>query len=474
MSLNTVLTWVLLGPPGMPLLGNIVNHVRQGPRGLEWAYNLHKQWGDGFSITLPGVRVIDISTRPDWLEHIQKTKFSSYVKGKTVNDVNHDVLGNGIFNVDGATWLFQRKITSRIFTGNSFREVITPAIQQDLAALETLLDHYAATGETFDLQSTFHQLTLQSFCRIAFGKDIGILEVGNPELPFVTAFDFAQKVLLERFLNPFWKITELWSLNGYKMRQSCKMISDYAYSIIDERAEMRKDGHRKDEERRDLLALFMDYKDESGAPLTREQLRDTIVNLLIAGRDTTAQCLSWSFFRLIHKPSLLEPIMGEINEVVPGATSVDYDNLRHLHQMQALLTETLRLHPSIPKNLKVAVQDDVLPNGGPQVKAGDFVRWGDWLMGRQADIWGEDVLSYNPSRFIDETTGEFVKPDQWKLHAWNGGARVCLGQNLALLEMSAVISTIVKRYDLSFAPGWYETVEKSSGISAAEGDEAPL
>ncbi|KAI5480061.1 hypothetical protein MNV49_002026 [Pseudohyphozyma bogoriensis] len=446
----------LKGPRGLPIIGNLLTGIRRGPRGLEWSFVSHQQYGPGFTGTIPGMRFIDISTRPDWLEHVQKTNFGNYVKGAKFYECNKDVLGKGIFNSDGV----------KIFTAASFRQLITPAIQKDLAALTTLLDHYAASGEPFDLQEVFFRFMLQSFGRIAFGTDMKNLSIDRPEVPFASAFDFAQKVLLDRILNPFWKVTERFSSTGAKMREAVQVISHYAFDIIDERERMLETGGKDAGGEKDLLALFMDVRDKNGEPLTRVQLRDAVVNLLIAGRDTTAQALAWTCFRLLRDPSLVEPILNEINTVVPGNTPVDPENVKSLHQIQALLNETLRLHPSIPKNLKLELSCHWLP--------GSALTRGDWLLGRQKDLWGDDALQFKPSRFLDEQTGELLRPGQWKGHWFSAGYRVCVGQNLALLEMASVLVQILKRYTLTFAPGYYESVPKATGIAVVDADEVPL
>lgn len=150
---------------------------------------------------------------------------------------------------------------------------------------------------------------------------------------------------------------------------------------------------------------------------------DAVLNLIIAGRDTTAQALSWTFFHLLKHPELIEPMRTEVTEL--GV--IDYDSYKILHQTNAVFSEGLRLHPSVPKNGWTALKDDVLPNGGPMVKAGDVLFWSDWAMARDEGIWGPDAKEFKPSRWLDEQ-GEMIKESQWKAHMFNGGYRLCLGE----------------------------------------------
>jgi len=99
---------------------------------------------------------------------------------------------------------------------------------------------------------------------------------------------------------------------------------------------------------------------------------------------------------------------------------------------------------------------------------------GDWSMGRNPDIWGEDCLEFKPyTRWIDEK-GELVRESQWKMHAFNGGPRICLGLTLATFEAVSVLSTLVQHFDFSFPEGWWENVEKSKGIEGVSIDVTPL
>jgi cytochrome P450 len=236
-------------------------------------------------------------------------------------------------------------------------------------------------------------------------------------------------------------------LNGQheKMAEATKIIDEFAYGIIDQRqAEGRGNftaETKKDAKNLDLLSLYMALRDENGQPMSRRALRyvmlvtspaqtdsfptlsDAVLNLIIAGRDTTAQALSWTFFHLLKHPEVLEPVRTEVAEL--GV--IDYDSYKILHQTNAVFSEGLRLHPSVPKNGWTVLQDDVLPNGGPMVKAGDVVFWSDWVMARDESIWGPDAREFKPSRWLDEQ-GELRKESQWKAHMFNGGYRLCLGE----------------------------------------------
>jgi len=369
-----------------------------------------------------------------------------------------DVLGDGIFATDGEVWRSQRKATSRVFTANSFRGVITSSLETSVEKLRAVLRGHAASGKEFALDALFFSFTLDSFSKMAFGISIGSMESDHP-LPFAEAFDDAQGILEARFINPIWRITEWFDGTAARMKANQKILHSFCDQVI---ANRRKEGIRdmkgedkKEAESLDLLSLYMALRDDFGQPLSDAALRDALLNLLIAGRDTTAQALSWTFYHLMRQPELQNSIRKEAAE----KGHVDYDSFHSMHQTNAAFEEGLRLHPSVPKNLWKVLRDEQLPNG-PLLKAGDFVSWSTWVMGRDHNLWGPSAREYRPSRWIDEF-GHIKRFPVFKNHVFNGGYRLCLGQELAKYEACLVMSTILNEFDITFADDYLKTVKMS-------------
>ncbi|GAA5895285.1 uncharacterized protein JCM6883_001461 [Sporobolomyces salmoneus] len=446
------------------LLGDVINLVKNQDRAMErfmearTAERPVSEKGKALSFTAPyGRRLIEISS-PEMLEYVQKTNFSNFVKGPLFYKNLSGLLGDGIFVVDGKEWQAQRKATSKIFTANNFKGVISQSIDSNLNKLMTIIGRHADAGTTFDLSELFFRFTLASFSEMAFGSSFGALSTETDEpVPFAKAFDYGQVVMNRRFTNPFWHVTEFFDGTKKKMDAANKVMDDFAFGVIKQREEMGRGNfvgsQKKEAADKDLLSLYMALRDENGQPMNRKALRDALMNLIIAGRDTTAQALSWTFFRLILHPELIKPLREEIDQL----GHIDYDSYKSLVQTLAAFNEGLRLHPSVPKNAWQAVGDDQIPNG-PRIEAGDQVYWSDWVLGRDTSIWGPDAAEYKPSRWIDEK-GELKKESQFKAHYFNGGYRHCLGMNLALYEGVSVLAAIIRDYDLSFAPNYLENTE---------------
>ncbi|EGG03077.1 cytochrome P450 monooxygenase [Melampsora larici-populina 98AG31] len=416
--------------PGWPLLGQLPEVILNSRSLLEWNSRKERTYGLGFSVTLPGMRLIEIS-RPDWIEHVQKTNFQNYVKGNFFREVMSDVFGQGIFVADGAKWKSTRQVTARILNAHNFRTIVAPAIHDTLRAFNDLLEVKANEGSIVELDDFFHRFTLEAFIQMTRPRP------GRSSIPFhMHSTLFRDNLTFGSSLLPSQRILEA-------------------------------------ETPRDLLGLFMEFSDEKGVSLSRDELKDSALNLIIAGRDTTAQALSWTFFHLTKRPELLVPIREEIARLIPNDdVMVDYDSYKQFTNVLAVFYEALRLHPSVPKNAKFALNHDKLPDG-PLIQPGDCLRWrSDWQMARDPNIWGLDCAEFKPSRWIDPD-GKLKQYGQWKFHAFNGGPRICIGMHLGTMEAVGVIVEIARRYDLQFAPGWLSRVPKIEKITPQCTEQTP-
>ncbi|KAG0305764.1 Protein kinase alk2 [Linnemannia gamsii] len=411
-----------LKTPGgsLPLVGDIIKMTFQ-PRTQVSQLNeqLHREMGKVFTITLPFVgRVVDF-TDPAVLEHVLKTNFWAYEKGEFTHRTMYDLLGRGIFGADG-------HYTSEVFVKESH-------------IVADYLGMIAEEERTVDIHKLFYLYTLDSFGEISFGQSFGCLD--NPEVgqvEFATAFDRLSTVVFNRFFTPGWQITERLTSRGRQIREDKKTITNFALKIIRDRR-----IHGFDKPQKDLLQLCMDMQDaEDGRPLSDEMLKDLVLNFIIAGRDTTAQALAWMFYLLFRSqtdPRIVQRLVQEVDDVLQGQAPT-YDSCKKMKFAEACFYESLRLYPSVPWNMKVAVQDDVWPDG-TKIYKGEFVSWNVWTMGRDTTIWGHDARDYNPDRW---TCGE--KFPAHKFAAFHAGPRTCLGQQFATAEAITILAILLQRF----------------------------
>jgi 12-hydroxyjasmonoyl-L-amino acid 12-hydroxylase / fatty acid hydroxylase len=207
----------------------------------------------------------------------------------------------------------------------------------------------------------------------------------------------------------------------------------------------------------DLLSRFM------GSINDDKYLRDIVVSFMLAGRDTVASALTAFFLLLSDHPEVAAAIRDEVSRVT-GAddrpVSATSDDLKGMHYVHAALYECMRLFPPVQFDSKFAAGDDTLPDG-TFVARGTRVTYHAYAMGRMESVWGPDCAEFRPERWL--RGGEFMPESPYRYPVFQGGVRVCVGKELAVMEMKAVVIAVVQRFDIEavgrtshrpkFAPG---------------------
>lgn len=379
-----------------------------------------------------------------------------YGKGPRWYSRMSHLLGMGIFSADGDLWYRHRKTSSHLFNMSKFRTEMMDTFNHHCSILIRVINKKRKATGSFDIQDLFQKFTLDSIGNIAFGKSIGALQ--KDRVMFAESFDFCQFQANATFLDPFWLFKRYFTPAGWQYHYHIQRLNKFAYDLVKERRELVAKEIEKEGKivSSDLLALYMERQ---GEEITNEELRDIIMNFLIAGRDTTANALSWAFYRLCIHPDIQNKAYEEVRRLAsefnldmplspnPNDESLENDPgpdipfacIQKMDYIEAFCMEVLRLYPSVPKIGKFALQDDVLPDG-TEVKKGMMVVFSPWVMGRTERLW-ENCLEFRPERFIENK-----KPSPYLFTAFQAGPRTCLGQNMAILEMKCVISRLLHNF----------------------------
>ena len=184
----------------------------------------------------------------------------------------------------------------------------------------------------------------------------------------------------------------------------------------------------------------------------RTRIRSELLNILLAGRDTTAALLTNLFFELPRHPEIMARLRAEIAEHV-GPEPPTYAQLKEMRYLRAVINESQRLYPIIAANSREAKQDTLLPHGGGPdgtaqvlIPKGSIVLWHMWSMHRREDIYGPDAEEFNPSRWMDgEHESSPLRPG-WGYLPFQGGPRVCIGQQFALTETGYVVVRMLQEF----------------------------
>lgn len=432
------------------LLGNLPDVYQAAMRHehLDRLVEFHEKHGPTFCVDFPGKPWLLDTVCPRNVEYILKNQFSNFEKGSWMKTPLNELLGDGIFNVDGPLWYAQRKTSSRMFTAQLFKDHIWHVVKKNSQKLSRILETASDQCETVDIFKLMNRFTLDTIGEIGFGTDIGSLD--DPSSPFLASFDHAQIASFYRFIlpAPLWRIIRFLGLGSEKgSARHFQLLDDYSRKVARElSAEIQKEGSCKTGP--SFVGLFLQEVLGKGEKPTEQFLRDLVLNFLIAGRDTTAQALSWAVFLLIEHPNVEAKLLQELEEVLgterPEETEgPTYEQISQMPYLQAVVNEALRLYPSVPIDSKVARTDDTLPDG-TFIVAGTVVQFNPYSMGRSKSLWGPDAASFRPERWLEMKE----VPSPYLYCVFNAGPRECLGKRLAYMEMKACLATILRRVSL--------------------------
>ncbi|KAH3917960.1 hypothetical protein HBH56_047170 [Parastagonospora nodorum] len=364
------------------------------------------------------------------------------------------LLGEGIFDTDGERWASSRALVRPSFT----REQIA-----DLASLEDLIQDLFVLlprdGRTVvDLQDAFFRYTLDSATEFLFGQAVGSLKGHSSDQKFAQAFKYAQEAIITRGalgpLSMFWR--------DRKANECNRICRDFARQFVDDAIHMsqsmKQDEAQNEPGKRKRVIFSYELASRTNDP---ERILDEVMNLLVAGRDTTASLLGNLFFMLAKNPAIWDRLRSEV-AVLEGRTPT-YEDLHKLKYVKCCVNESLRLHPVVPRNSRMAIRDTVLPlGGGPDglqpvfVPKGTHASYNLYAMHRRKDIYGPDADDFRPERWLDGT----LQP-RWGFLPFNGGPRICIGQRFALTEVEYVLVRMVQEFRIleSQDPGpWEESL----------------
>ncbi|KAJ7947964.1 putative Cytochrome P450 [Quillaja saponaria] len=400
-----------------------------------------------------------ITANPENVEYMLKTNFDNYPKGKPFSTILGDLLGRGIFNVDGESWKFQRKMASLELGSLSIRsyalQTVTDEVQLRLIPLLAKTESH--DDGVLDLQDVFRRFSFDTICKFSFGLDPGCLKLSLPVSSFAFAFDEASRLSAERAMTPssmVWKMKRLLNIGSEKkLKEAIGLVNHMAEEMIKQR---RIIGFST---RNDLLSRFMSSINDD------KYLRDIVVSFLLAGRDTVASALTSFFYLMSQNPEIESLIREELDRIMnPVQEVANFEQLREMHYLNAAVHESMRLYPPVQFDSKFSLEDDVLPDG-TFIRRGTRVTYHPYAMGRMEWIWGPDCLEFKPDRWLKD--GVFVQECPFKYPVFQAGVRVCLGKELALTEMKSVLVALVRRFDIRvvgsnkeprFAPGLTATV----------------
>ncbi|KAD6453011.1 hypothetical protein R6Q59_015203 [Mikania micrantha] len=420
------------------------------------------------SLTLQATGFLGFSHRirtadPANLDHILLTNFPNYIKNSGHTTAMQELLGTGVLSSNSNLWSSHRRIATHELISKSFITFVSHTIQSQVS--KSLIPHLLKAGNiAVDLHQVLKRFTFDNMCNIVFGFNPCLLtsnSVGSKYQSFVQAFDTAVELISSRFMSPLpvvWKLKRYFNIgNERKFKQAIETVNRFVMDVIESK-ELQFNGHgyiTND----DLLSRYIVSSSGLGfeGEERRNYLRDVIINFIYAGKDLTSTALAWFFWILDGHPHCKHKIRKEIATLMNQSNHIDhqpnltFDELKSLHYLHAALSESMRLFPPVPMISRFTLDDDMLPDG-TYVERGWFVDCSVYAMGRMKRIWGSDCDEFRPERWLDGN-GVYKSFDPFKYPVFSGGYRMCLGKEMAYLQMKSVVVAVMHRFEIEVVGG---------------------
>lgn len=433
------------GPRGHRLLGNLPELLAD-PLGL--VGKATAKHGDIVRFRL-GPQVTHLLNHPDHVAHVMQRRRENYDKRTRSSRHIKQVCGESLLTSNGEFWQRQRKLMQPAFHRDSVAGFAVSMGQ----ACEDMFDRwraYRGAGEV-DLSQQMTRLTFNIVARSLFSADLDrrVADIAP-----------SMRILLEK---TFHRVQQLLPFPGWVPTRENRQFSAALAEVDEVVYQIIKDRRQKpgDRGQRDLLNMLLSVRDpESGEGLSLEQIRNEIITLLIAGHETTANALTWTFHLLSRHPEIQQSVRDEAVSVLDGRCP-GLEDIGSLELTTQVVRESMRLYPPIWIMERRAMAEDEI--GGYSIPAKSSVVICPWTLHRHPDFW-ENPDEFQPSRFDGSPTPAYFP--------FGAGPRFCIGSEFAMLEARIILTMVLQRYCIKPVPG--AAIEPFPGITFPPRHGLPL
>jgi cytochrome P450 len=411
------------GPHGLPWLGVTFDLLRDP---LELLERMGRDYGEISSMCYwRGARILLNAPQP--IEQVLVVQHQKFTKGILLRITADRLLGRGLLTSEGDLWRRQRRLAQPAFQRARIA-AYAPAMVQ-------IAGEQAAEwqpGERRDLAAEMMQVSLRVAMRTLFG-----VEVKSEAAAVGEAMAAIMRRDLRRLRSPLKLPPTFPTPSNRRAERGYALLEGMVGRIIEEK---RREGCRAD----DLLSRLIEASDEDGSHMSTRQLRDETMTLLLAGHETTALCLAWTWYLLSQNPEPEARLHEEIERVLAGRLPAA-DDLDRMPYLAAVINESLRLYP--PAYTIGRTSTEPIDLGGYHFPNDTTFLLSAWVTQRDPRYFA-DPLAFRPERWI-----EGPAPEGFRYFPFGGGPRRCIGQPFALMEAGLVIATLASRFRFRLAPG---------------------
>lgn len=414
------------GPRGIPFLGNAHQALRDP---LGFFLTSRATYGDVVKFKMGPFDYFLVSD-PDAVHHVLVDNVKAYTKSRNYLGLRV-VLGDGLLTSEGDAWRKQRKLAQPAF----HRDRMNGFVRQMAGSTRDMLNRWRSD----DVRSTcMHREMMRLTFRIVgltlFSSDVDgdAKEVGEAlDVAMTWANDYAESLVR---IPPYVPTP-----TNIRFKRAMKTLDGLIYRLIAERHGQEAAGKGTGD---DLLGMLMDARSETGEGMNDKQLRDESMTMVLAGHETTANLLAWTFSLLSRHPEIARRVRDEARRVL-GDREPELADMKALELTRRVLEEALRLYPPAWMFERQAVVPDRL--GGFEVPKGAIVGVCTYVMHRHPDHW-ENPEGFDPDRFLPSRAEGRAR---YAYLPFGGGPRTCIGNHFALMESQVILAMVMRDWDVA-------------------------
>jgi enediyne biosynthesis protein E7 len=425
---------------------------------------MRKLWGDRLSLMADaaaefgdavrfrmGPKTLYYFNHPDHAKHVLADNAANYHKGMGLQEARR-VIGDGLLTSEGELWRQQRRTIQTAFRRDQVSELTDLIVDEAEALIDRLESHLG--GGSVNVVAEMTRLTFGVLGRGLLGADLG--EFGDLGPAFEAVQDQAMFEMVTLRMLPIW----LPLRRHRRFRAALARLESVAAALIAAREHAARPGQG------DVIGRLLEaYRDESDHGLRRRRLRDELLTILLAGHETTASTLSWTWYLLDQNPVAAARMRAEAIEVL-GDRAPRYEDLPALRYSTMIIQEAMRLYPPVWGLTRRAVAADNI--GGYRVPAGADVMICPYTLHRHPRFW-PDPGRFDPQRFDPANA---AAAHRYAYIPFGAGPRVCVGSHLGMLEATLVAAMVARKLRLELSPG--RQVKPEAMLSLRVQDGLPM
>ncbi|KAG5672382.1 hypothetical protein PVAND_002514 [Polypedilum vanderplanki] len=451
---------IIPGPPALPLIGNAIevnvehDEIFSRITGIRKLFGRRQGISKGWFFGTPYVLI----SKSECVEPILSNP--KHIDKSFEYDFLHPWLGTGLLTSHGQKWFTRRKILTPAFHFKILEDFMDIFNEQSAILVKKLEKEIDC--DSFNIFSYVTLCTLDIVCETAMGQHVNAQ--GNKDSDYVKAVYEIGSIILNRQAKAWLQPDFIFKLtNYYKKHQECiKILHGFSYGVIRERRKQinqkssDNNNNTKNDENGNQIEddfgkkkrlAFLDLlitASENGSLLSDEDIREEVDTFMFEGQDTTASAVSWCLFLLGGNPKIQDRVFQEIDTIMGGdrERAPTMKELNEMKYLECCIKEALRLYPSVPiiaRHLKedVKIDEYIVP-------AGTSAMIITYMLHRDPNIY-QHPERYNPDRFLPENC---IGRHPYSYIPFSAGMRNCIGQKFAILEEKAIISSVLRKYQI--------------------------